>query len=124
MTNGIQIGGLYFAEICYPLAATTGMNDQLQKQGQIGKDWFYNNVAYQKLKTALTIQTGLELNALTQAWLFEPLGITDANWVTRAKDADGHQAAVAEPEVLGAVVGGEPQPFRGGHPPHHVDRWL
>ena len=69
---------------------TTGMNDQLQKQGQIGKDWFYNNVAYQQLKTALTIQTGLELNVLTQAWLFEPLGITDANWITRAKDADGH----------------------------------
>ena len=69
---------------------TTGMNEQLQKQGQVSKDWFYNNVAYQKLKTALTIQTGLELNALTQAWLCEPLGITDTTWITRAKDADGH----------------------------------
>ena len=69
---------------------TTGMNDRLQKHGQIGQDWFYNNVAYQKLKTALTLQTGLELNALTQAWLCEPLGITDASWVTRAKDAEGH----------------------------------
>lgn len=69
---------------------TTGMNDQLQKQGQVGKDWFYNNVAYQKLKLALSLQTGLELNALTQAWLLEPLGITDTVWITRPEDADGH----------------------------------
>lgn len=69
---------------------TTGMDDQLCQQGQTGKDWYYNNVAYQKLKEALTVQTGLELNALTQAWLFEPLGITDSAWITRPQDAGGH----------------------------------
>ena len=41
-------------------------------------------------KEALTVQTGLELNTLTQQWLFEPLGITDSSWITGREDDAGH----------------------------------
>jgi CubicO group peptidase (beta-lactamase class C family) len=69
---------------------TTGMDETLRQQGRTGTDWAYNNVAYQKLKEALSVQTGLELNTLTQQWLFEPLSITDSSWITRPEDDAGH----------------------------------
>ncbi|SVB44547.1 uncharacterized protein METZ01_LOCUS197401, partial [marine metagenome] len=44
---------------------TTGMNDRLEADGDIGKTWRYNNVAYQQLKRILERHTGLSLQQLS-----------------------------------------------------------
>ena len=69
---------------------TTGMDERLKQDGVIGRDWAYNNVAYQKLKEALEIQTGLSLQAITEQWLLEPLGLSDMTWRRRTADRAGH----------------------------------
>ncbi|MCB1644070.1 MAG: serine hydrolase [Pseudomonadales bacterium] len=65
------------------LAMTTGMDDELRLNGEIGKTWRYNNVAYNYLKKALCEQSGLSLNELSSQWLFEPLGLATTHWVER-----------------------------------------
>lgn len=65
------------------LTMTTGMSDALEAEGEIGKSWRYNNVAYQQLKLILEIHTGLSLNEVSRQWLFEPLGMDDTEWRTR-----------------------------------------
>ena len=69
---------------------TTGMDDALKAKGIIGQDWRYNNVAYQKLKEALEIQTGLTLQTITEQWLLTPLGLSKLTWETRPADKAGH----------------------------------
>ncbi len=68
---------------------TTGMDESLKAKGTMGKDWAYNNVAYQKLKEALEIQTGMTLQAITEQWLLAPLGLSGMTWRTRAADGEG-----------------------------------
>ncbi len=65
------------------LTMTTGLDDQLCAAGVTGVTWHYNNVAYNYLKLALCKLAGLDLNALTQAWLGAPLGWTHTRWVDR-----------------------------------------
>lgn len=67
---------------------TTGMDESLKAKGTMGKDWAYNNVAYQKLKEALEIQTGMTLQAITEQWLLAPLGLSGMTWRTRAADGE------------------------------------
>ncbi len=65
------------------LSMTTGMDDDLNLQGEINQTWRYNNVAYNYLKLALTEQAGLSLQQLSNDWLFAPLGMTQTTWVDR-----------------------------------------
>lgn len=65
------------------LAMTTGMDEQLRPQGQVGVEWRYNNTAYNYLKKILCLHTGLSLNELSRKWLFEPLGMTNTRWEDR-----------------------------------------
>ncbi len=65
------------------LQMTTGMDDELAPLGVIGETWRYNNTAYNYLKPILELHTGLTLDALTRAWLLEPLGMTATRWVDR-----------------------------------------
>ena len=66
------------------LTMTTGMDDELKPLGEIGRSWRYNNTAYQYLKKILCLHTGLSLQALSEQWLFEPLGMQQTTWVDRA----------------------------------------
>lgn len=65
------------------LSMTTGMDDELAPLGEINKSWRYNNTAYQYLKEILTQQSDLSLQALSEAWLFEVLGMEETLWVDR-----------------------------------------
>ena len=65
------------------MTMTTGMDDELNPAGEIGRTWFYNNIAYQKLKEILTLHTGLTLNEVTRQWICDPLSMTDTEWRER-----------------------------------------
>ncbi len=65
------------------LTMTTGMDDALEPAGEIGTTWRYNNTAYNYLKRVLIEQTGRPLQALTDEWICDPLGITCTRWVER-----------------------------------------
>lgn len=65
------------------LSMTTGMADDLSLDGEINHTWRYNNVAYNYLKLALVEQTGMSLQALSEQWLFAPLGMVNSQWVER-----------------------------------------
>lgn len=65
------------------LTMTTGMDDELRLQGEINKDWRYNNIAYGYLKLLLEQATGMPLAAITEAWLLQPLGMVQTRWQAR-----------------------------------------
>lgn len=65
------------------LSMTTGMADDLTLSGEINQTWRYNNVAYNYLKLALTEQSGMSLQTLSNEWLFAPLGMSQTSWVDR-----------------------------------------
>ena len=66
------------------LTMTVGMDDDLQRLGEIGRSWRYNNTAYQYLKKILCLGAGHSLQTLSELWLFEPLGMKQTTWVERA----------------------------------------
>jgi len=61
----------------------TGMDDELKPLGEIGKSWRYNNTAYQYLKKILCDHTDMSLQALSDSWLFDPIGLNQTTWVNR-----------------------------------------
>jgi len=65
------------------LTMTTGMDDSLSLAGEINKTWRVNPVAYGYLKSLLEVVTGQSLAEISRAWLFEPLGMTGAQWFSR-----------------------------------------
>jgi CubicO group peptidase (beta-lactamase class C family) len=67
------------------LSMTTGMADDLTLSGEINQTWRYNNVAYNYLKQILMLHTEMSLQALSEAWLFNPLGMTQSHWYDRAE---------------------------------------
>jgi CubicO group peptidase (beta-lactamase class C family) len=65
------------------LSMTTGMDDELAPLGEVNRSWRYNNTAYQYLKEILIHQSDMSLQALSEAWLFKPLGMHHRQWVER-----------------------------------------
>lgn len=65
------------------LDMTTGMDDELRPCGQVGVSWRYDNITYNCLKLVLEVVTGRSLNEVSQAWLFEPLGMVSSRWLDR-----------------------------------------
>jgi CubicO group peptidase (beta-lactamase class C family) len=65
------------------LTMTTGMNDALEADGEIGVTWHYNNTAYNYLKRILCERSGLDLQTLTKTWLTGRVGMHDTRWVDR-----------------------------------------
>jgi CubicO group peptidase (beta-lactamase class C family) len=65
------------------LTMTTGMDDALEPEGEVGRTWRYNNAAYNYLKRILVGRTGRDLQSLTRTWLLDPLGMRHTRWVDR-----------------------------------------
>lgn len=65
------------------LTMTSGLTTSLGLQATPGTTWLYNNDAYHRLRMILEQRTGLGIQALSQAWLFNPLGATRSEWVQR-----------------------------------------
>jgi len=64
---------------------TTGMNDRHEPSGEVGLTWRYDNAAYNVLKHVIAARCGMTLQALTEAWLTDPLGMSATHWVERAQ---------------------------------------
>jgi CubicO group peptidase (beta-lactamase class C family) len=74
------------------LTMTTGMDDSLALNGDINTSWRVNHVAHAYLKTLLETVTARSLAEISQAWLFGPLGMTQARWFKRQQTLpDGAQ---------------------------------
>ncbi|MEM7080295.1 MAG: serine hydrolase domain-containing protein [Pseudomonadota bacterium] len=65
------------------LTMTTGMTDELTPEGEPGRDWRYNNTAYNYLKRILCEMTDLDLQSLTMSWLGEKIGWRESRWLER-----------------------------------------
>lgn len=74
------------------LSMTTGMADDLSLSGEINQTWRYNNVAYNYLKQILMLHTEMSLQALSEDWLFGPLGMSQSHWYDRDEVLPNGQA--------------------------------
>ncbi|TQF16657.1 serine hydrolase [Myxococcus llanfairpwllgwyngyllgogerychwyrndrobwllllantysiliogogogochensis] len=66
------------------LTMTSGLNTSLGLQAAPGTTWLYNNDAYHRLRMILERRTGLGIDALSHAWLFNTLGATRSQWEQRS----------------------------------------
>jgi CubicO group peptidase (beta-lactamase class C family) len=72
------------------LTMTSGLGLTLEAQAAPGTTWLYNNDAYHRLQLVLEKRSGLGIDALSRAWLFQPLGATHSEWAPRAQtDSQG-----------------------------------
>lgn len=65
------------------LSMTSGLDTDLRVIAMPGTEWLYNNDAYHRLHEVLEVATGTGLEDLTRSWLWEPIGVRNASWVTR-----------------------------------------
>ncbi|MCP3097990.1 beta-lactamase family protein [Myxococcus sp. K15C18031901] len=66
------------------LTMTSGLDTSLQYDAAPGTKWLYNNDAYHRLRLVLERRTGLDIDTLSRAWLFQPVGATHSQWSQRA----------------------------------------
>lgn len=66
------------------LTMTSGLDDAMRVVAAPGSTWDYNlGAGYHVLKRVLSAGAGSELNDLSRAWLFEPLGMVETVWTHR-----------------------------------------
>lgn len=65
------------------LSMTSGLGNAMEFVAAPGTRWDYNLVAYPTTKRVLTAAVGESLDAITRAWVTEPLGMSDTAWVPR-----------------------------------------
>ncbi len=58
------------------MTMSSGLNDALRKVAEPGKTFDYNTPAYQKTRPILEKAAGMEINALTRAWLFDGISVS------------------------------------------------
>jgi CubicO group peptidase (beta-lactamase class C family) len=61
----------------------SGLNETLRKVAEPGTTFSYNTTAYQRLRPVLEKVAGSDINALSQAWMFQAIGIPGATWKAR-----------------------------------------
>ena len=69
--------------VAHILAMNSGLNEKLEYEAPAGTRFFYNTPAYAVSKQILAAASGLSLDAMTSAWLTEPLAMTDTQWRKR-----------------------------------------
>ncbi|MEM1249253.1 MAG: FG-GAP-like repeat-containing protein [Acidobacteriota bacterium] len=65
------------------LTMTSGLRPNLTSEAEPGSFWRYNTRAYSLLMPVLERATGEPIQALTERWLTEPLGMRESRWVER-----------------------------------------
>jgi CubicO group peptidase (beta-lactamase class C family) len=65
------------------LSMTSGLDLALEFDAAAGTTWRYNTNAYSVLVPVLEAATRQDIAALTQAWVAQPLGLTDTAWRPR-----------------------------------------
>ena len=65
------------------LTMTSGLANDLSFETVPESKWLYNTPAYHFLMRIVSAATGKERNALTEAWITGPLGMTQSSWTPR-----------------------------------------
>ncbi len=66
------------------LTMSSGLTPTLTRMAEPGTVWLYNNDAYHRLRHVLERRTGMGIQELSQAWLFQPLGAVNSVWQARS----------------------------------------
>lgn len=69
--------------VAHLLAMNSGLNEKLEYEAPPGTLFFYNTPAYAVSKRILTAASGMSLEAMTAAWLTDPLGMWETQWRKR-----------------------------------------
>lgn len=69
--------------VLHLLNMTSGLDEGFAYTHPAGDQFFYNTPVYAVTKRVLTAASGESLDAMTRAWLTEPLGMKDTNWRRR-----------------------------------------
>ena len=67
------------------LSMTSGLTDDLHFQAKPGTRWFYNTAAYAVVRDCLVASSGMSVHELTRRWLMDPIGMTESEWIPRAR---------------------------------------
>lgn len=67
------------------LSMTSGLTANLHFQAKPGTRWFYNTAAYALVRDCLVVSSGMSVHELTRKWLMDPIGMTESEWIPRAK---------------------------------------
>ena len=71
------------------LTMTSGLDDHMTVVAEPGSRWFYNlGAGYHTVKRVLAKVADQELDQLSRAWLFDPLGMSETAWVERPVSPD------------------------------------
>ena len=72
------------------LTMSSGLNPRnLRSAAPPGTVWDYNTDAYQRLRPVLEVAAGVDINTLTNEWLFAPIGIASPTpWAVRGALTD------------------------------------
>ena len=71
------------------LTMTSGLDDHMSVAAPPRSRWFYNlGAAYHTVKRVLAASAGKPINELSRAWLFDPLGLNETEWVERPVSPD------------------------------------
>ncbi|AKQ64516.1 Beta-lactamase [Myxococcus hansupus] len=65
------------------LTMSSGLTPTLTRMAEPGAVWLYNNDAYHRLRHVLERRTGMGIQELSNAWLFQPLGAVNSAWYAR-----------------------------------------
>lgn len=65
------------------LTMTSGLDSKLQFTAEAGTRWSYNSSAYAQLLKVVAAAADMKPDELTRAWLTEPIGMENSEWVPR-----------------------------------------
>jgi CubicO group peptidase (beta-lactamase class C family) len=91
-------------EVRHLLEMNSGLTEEFAFEAPAGERYFYNTPVYAALKPVLEKASGETLDAITRAWLTEPLGMADTGWRRRpaalARDSGNPTGLVTTPRDL------------------------
>jgi CubicO group peptidase (beta-lactamase class C family) len=76
------------------LSMTSGLDATLARVAEPGAAWSYNTEAYHRVQLILEKRSGMSIGALSEQWLFAPIGATHATWQLRPSAPDPKGAPV------------------------------
>ena len=65
------------------ISMNSGLKDDLSFEAPAGTRWRYNTTAYSHCMHVAVAASGMKAKELVAKWLFEPLGMTDSEWIFR-----------------------------------------
>lgn len=65
------------------ISMSSGLKDDLTYEAPAGTRWRYNTTAYSHCMHVASAASGVKAKNMVKAWLFDPLGMNDSEWIFR-----------------------------------------